>query len=205
MLPVTVRLKTADDMNRVFSDWLRSYRNAPGMASIPNEVYFYWAHRILESYWADPTCTFLVACSPEDPRKIFGWLCGQRAESLAGDQVIVHYVYVPKLYRRMGLASRLLSTFDTRPLVMDTISGPMLGGDMRPLVVTHRTDAGRELLRSRGVVVYNPFLAWARAPALGSNPPKQVVRAKDPMRASRQELAFGGFPKDGETDEENAA
>lgn len=205
MLPVTVRLKTADDMNRVFSDWLRSYRNAPGMASIPNEVYFYWAHRILESYWSDPTCTFLVACSPEDPRKIFGWLCGQRAESLAGDQVIVHYVYVPKLYRRMGLASRLLSTFDTRPLLKDTISGPMLGGDMRPLVVTHRTDAGRELLRSRGVVVYNPFLAWARAPALGPNPPKQVVRARDPMRASRQELAFGGFPKDGETDEESAA
>lgn len=198
-LPVTVRLKTADDMNRVFSDWLRSYRNAPGMASIPNEVYFYWAHRILESFWSDPTCTFLVACSPEDPRKIFGWLCGQRAESLAGDQVIVHYLYVPKLYRRMGLGSRLLATFDTRPL-------PFAGEarDMRPLVVTHRTDAGRELLRSRGTVVYNPFLAWARAPALGSNPPKQVVKAKDPMRASRQELSFAGFAKTGETEEEAA-
>lgn len=182
-LPVSVRLKMPGDVARIFSDWLRSYRNAPGMSAIPNEVYFYWHHRILESLWADPTCVFVVACSPDDPNKIYGWLCGQRAESLAGDQVIVHYVYVAKLYRRMGLASRLLATFDTRP---DAATAP--------LVVTARTDAGRELLKDR-LTVFNPYLVWARAPALGSDPPKQVLKRKDPVAASRRELAFSGFPR----------
>lgn len=185
-LPVTVRLKMADDVARVFSDWLRSNRKAAGYASIPNEVYFFWHHRVLESFWADPTCAFVVACAPDDPKKIYGWLCGQRADSLAGDQVILHYVYVAKLFRRMGLASRLLEAFDSRP---DAAS--------QPLVITHRTDAGRELLASRtGPVIYNPYLALARAPALGSNPPKQVLKKKDPVAASRRELAFAGFPRE---------
>lgn len=185
-LPVSLRIKMATDFPRIASDWLKSYRNAPGMKPIPNEVFYWWTHRIVESFWADPTCAVLVACAPDDPNKIFGWFCGQRADSLAGDQTIAHYCYVAKLYRRMGLASRLLEAFDSRP---DAAS--------QPLVITHRTDAGRELLAKRtGPVIYNPYLAWSRAPALGSHPPKQVLKKKDPVIASRRDLAFSGFPRE---------
>ena len=66
-------------------------------------------------------CTLLVACDPEDPDVIWGYV--------AFDQVdpVLHFVYVKGAFRRMGIGTRLLSEAG---LILD-----------EPVVVSHRTES----------------------------------------------------------------
>lgn len=182
--PIALRAKTDNDLAKVFHDWLKSYRNSPGYASIPNETYFWNHHRIIETLWIDDKATWVVACDPHDPTKIYGWLCGQRADTIAGDSVIVHYVYVNKLYRRMGVASALLNAFDGRPT------------KTLPVVCTALSPAGRELMRD-AVWIYNPYLLWARTPTSTGpvDAPPAKVGNKSKFYRSRLASAKAGFAR----------
>ena len=66
-------------------------------------------------------CTLLVACDPEDPDVIWGYV--------AFDQVdpVLHFVYVKGAFRRMGIGTRLLSEAG---LILD-----------EPVIVSHRTES----------------------------------------------------------------
>lgn len=172
------RLVTRDDHNSIFSDWLRSGRKGLAVRGVASQIYFFWQHLTIERL-LDPEnrCTWLVACSTDDPTKIYGWVCGQRADSIVGDQAIAHYVYVKRLYRRLGIARKLLDA---------------LQGSAGVLVVTSLTDAGRALLHGRPHI-YNPYLQAIYTP---STAPKR--HAGHPHRVSRRELSKGGYvPEDG--------
>ena len=191
-LPVVLRRRIPEDTALVLSNWLRSNRNGSAYANIPNEVYFYWEHRMIEEAWADPTVAWVVACSPTDPTQVYGWLCGQQATTLAGDMFVAHYLYVGKQYRRFGLASRLLATFDARDEAECSES---------PIVATHISDSGKQLLRAMNrTYVYNPYLFWARAPVPKARIPRRVAppgprlgRKRDELSKSRRETITGGF------------
>jgi GNAT superfamily N-acetyltransferase len=173
-----LRVVNRDDHNSIFSDWLRSGRKCKATAGVASQIYFFWQHLTIERL-LDPEakCTWLVACSVEDPTKIYGWVCGQRADSIVGDQAIAHYVYVKRLYRRLGIARRLLNA---------------LQGEARMLVVTSLTDSGRALLHSRPHV-YNPYLQAIYTP---STAPKH--KSGHPHAVSRRALSTGGYvPADG--------
>lgn len=189
--PIALRAKTDHDIARVFSDWLKSARNAPVFAQIPNETYYWNQHRVVEALWVDPTVLFVIACDPKDPTKIYGWLAGQRADTLAGDVPVVHYTYVSKLYRRLGVATALLGAFDQH------------ADKTLPVVVTAVSPAGRELLGER-TWIYNPFIVWARTPLPG--PGVKVPTARTGMRSkfkdSRRGTAVAGFAREPGTEEE---
>jgi GNAT superfamily N-acetyltransferase len=182
-----LRLITKDDHPSIFSDWLRSGRKARAFVGITSQVYFFWQHLVVERLLdPDAQCVWLVACAADDPTKIYGWLCGSRADSLAGDQAILHYVYVKKLYRRLGIARRLVEA---------------LRGSAEVLVITCLTDAVRALLHDQPFL-YNPFLAFIWTPA---SAPKR--RGKDhPHVVSRRTLSAGGFaPEEAEEDPDGPA
>lgn len=188
--PIALRGKTDHDIARVFSDWLKSARSWPVFAQIPNETYFWNQHRVIEALWVDPTVLFVVACSPDDPTKIYGWLAGQRADTLAGDVPVVHFTYVSKLYRRMGVASVLLAAFDQR------------ADKNLPLVVTSISPAGRELLGNQPWI-YNPFILWARTPLPGPGVKVPAARTgrRSKFKDSRRDVAVAGFSREpGETE-----
>lgn len=190
--PIALRGRSDHDLAKFFSDWLRSARNAPGYNAIPNETYYWHHHRILETLWLDETVVWVVACDPKDPTRIFGWLCGQRADTIAGDSVIVHYVYVNKLYRRMGVATALLKAFDGREV------------KNLPVVVTAISPPGRELLRS-SVWLYNPYLLWSRTPTNAAErveaPPAKVGN-RSKFYHSRLTVAKAGFSRAADSGEE---
>jgi len=181
-LGVVCRGKTEEDLGRIFSDWLRSNRDAPGLKVIPSETYYYSHHRILESLWNDPTAAWVLAVSKDDPTFVYAWACAQQATTAAGSSLIVHYVYTRQKFRRFGIASRLLSTIGAKP-------------DF-PLVTTAHSYAGRELVKSFGAVeLHNPYLIFARYPlpeVQARVHSKQLDRA---VKASRSSLAFNGFPR----------
>lgn len=172
--PFRLRLATAQDHASIYSDWLRSARQARAYQGISSTVYFFWMHVLIEQLLEDPhTCTWLVACAADDPTKIYGWLCGQRATTTAaGDQAIVHYVYTKRLYRRVGVATALLKSFV---------------GTAPALVTTSRSESGDALL-GRRVHVFNPFLLWGHLP---DEVPKHSPR--HPVSRSRRDIAAGGY------------
>lgn len=183
-LPVLLRRKHTHDVARVARDWLKSLRGAPQYANITNEVYYFWQHSLVEGAWVDPTCGWIVACNPADPDQIYGWLCGQRAQTLSGDMALLHYVYVAKPYRRVGLCSRLLLAFDGR--IRDAGA---------TVVTTAQTPAWKVVAERLGVAyLYNPYLLWGRAavprPDLKY---RSVKRRMDPLKRARKELVRGGY------------
>jgi len=191
-LPVVLRRRIPEDTALVFSSWLRSSRNGNAYANIGNEVLFYWLHRLIEEIWNDPSVAWVVACSPADPTQVYGWLCAQQATTLAGDLYIVHYLYVVKAYRRFGIGSRLLATFDARAELVREDS---------PVVITFVSDSGKQLLRAMGRGhLYNPFLIWGRVPIPKTPTPRRVAppgprlgRKRDQLSKSRRALTLGGF------------
>lgn len=167
-----IRSMRVTDIPRIFRDWLQSYHSATEIRHVPNPVYYHWHHKLLESLMVDETVVWLVACDAANPDLITGWLCAQQ---FAGDQYLVHYVYVPKTYRRFGLASRLLATLG-------------LAKDVG-VMVTANTNSGTMLLRSRGnQPVYNPYLLLGRAVVpVNESESRRDIRAalKKSYKASR--------------------
>ena len=93
-------------------------RRGVARTPIPPSLSLYYHDIILKKILTN--CTLLVACDPEDPDVIWGYV--------AFDQVdpVLHFVYVKGAFRRMGIGTRLLN--EAR-LMLD-----------EPVIVSHRTE-----------------------------------------------------------------
>jgi hypothetical protein len=181
-LQFAVRGPNVDDTALIFSSWLKSSLASPAYQHIPSETFFYFQHRIIETYVSDATAAWLIACNPDDPRFVYGWLCGQVVKR-ANESIspTIHYVYVKQKFRRMGVASQLVRLFGVNEHVA--------------CITTSWTPKGDELLASMGVTqLYNPFTQWGRAPVVDQVPPERLKRHQKlhdrAVKASRKALAF---------------
>jgi GNAT superfamily N-acetyltransferase len=184
-LDFRVRGRHVDDTELLFSSWLKSNLANVAYKQMPPETYWYQHHRIIESYMDDATTAWVIAHAPDDPRFIYGWICGQVArrpdESVSP---VVHFVYVKQDFRRLGVASQLLKLMGVNQHVA--------------AITTHRTARGDQLLESmKAVQLYNPYLAWARCPVVEQVPVERLARDQKvhdrAVKASRKALAWGGF------------
>jgi len=94
-------------------------RRGVARTPIPPSLSLYYHDIILKKILTN--CTLLVACDPEDPDVIWGYV--------AFDQVdpVLHFVYVKGAFRRMGIGTRLLN--EARLMLDD------------PVIVSHRTES----------------------------------------------------------------
>jgi len=99
-LAVKIRPYEAGDEAMLVHSWLESYHDVPTVAWAPRGTWLRIAHDRIEAALADPKSTVLVACNPESPSQIFGWLCGEG--------YCLHYVYVKLTYRGLGIARGLV-------------------------------------------------------------------------------------------------
>jgi GNAT superfamily N-acetyltransferase len=104
-LPVVFRESKPEDRAFIYSSWLRSYRDSEFARSLSTDIYFHGHRQVLERIL--DRATTIVACDPEDPDHIYGWLCHEM-----GYPPILHYVYVKHPYRGMGLGKQLFAAFD---------------------------------------------------------------------------------------------
>lgn len=95
---IVLRPAEAGDRNYVLSSWLRSHRSDSGQARRQGPDYWERHHRVVEALLG--RAATMVACWSDDPDVIIGWACTE-------DRT-VHYVYVRKEFRRMGIARMLL-------------------------------------------------------------------------------------------------
>jgi hypothetical protein len=80
----------------VVKSWLSSFRKSDWAGPIPNNEYERVYTGTINQLLARGA-TVLVACNPDNPNHILGWLC---YEFTRDGRPVVHYVYVKSLWRQ---------------------------------------------------------------------------------------------------------
>ena len=103
-------------------------RRGVARTPIPPSLSLYYHDIILKKILTN--CTLLVACDPEDPDVIWGYV----AFDGNGPSPVLHFVYVKGAFRRMGIGTRLLSE------ALQDWTGSFKT-ENHPVVVSHRTES----------------------------------------------------------------
>lgn len=90
------------DVAFVFNSWLKSYGKTLPLSEKARASYLEAWHELVGKLLK--RSQVLVACDPRTPSEIWAYLC---FEEKAG-ACVVHWVYTRQLYRRWGLARRLV-------------------------------------------------------------------------------------------------
>jgi hypothetical protein len=163
-LGLDVRTTIPADVPKITKDWLRSYRDAPAMRGLGNDIYYANLHSRIEELW--DSATWLVATVGNHPDFNAGWLCGEHTNR----GPILHYVYTRHSFetgdgkvsaRQRGIAAALVGRF------LEGIT-PEPGRQMR-VWYTCSTPLGERCLSGRLAPApgaagfeYNPWLLWRR-------------------------------------------
>ena len=136
-LPLKARPVTDSDIAFVFNSWLKSYRSTGTLCKkVVNTVYYENHHKILQKIMQRATC--IVACDPEDPGKIYGYIVGEYISNV----FVLHYVYVKHTFRKFGIGTYLLNQFKLTPGAK---------------CYTHQTDTAERLAGKYGMM-YHPYV-----------------------------------------------
>lgn len=131
MSTYVTRPPTPTELPGLFEDWAGSFRKSRWAGNLPNNLY--WSAHI-EAFRQLLTrgATALVLTTSEHPSVVLGWVVSERTSR---NEVVAHYVYVTPLYRRRGIANRLLTA----------------AGLTKDCVYTFRTDHSRFWPKARHV------------------------------------------------------
>ncbi len=125
-----IRAPEESDKNFIFNSWLKSYRNSQAAKHVNNPIYYtVQAALITKLLSLYPT---LVACDPESPNVIWGWI---NADATTNS---VNYIYVKHPFRRVGVAKALAAAANIDVTL--------------PINATHLTHAIK-----KDNIVYNPY------------------------------------------------
>jgi len=129
---IAIRLGTEEDKSFIFSTWLKGlYYGDSWFSNIPKDVFMQHHHPVIERLLVDPAVIVTVACLKDDPEVILGYA----VQTLDGSTV--HWCFVKKSWRNIGLAKNLISAKVT--------------------AATHLTKAGLSILRKHPGIVFNPY------------------------------------------------
>lgn len=118
MQVIKIRKAKKEDINFVYSAWLRCYSNNSPITqryvrkeSQKKEDFeqaranFFDTHqKILDTLLSKDNMEVLIACDDQDEDLIYGFS--------ALEPGIIHFVYVKQPFRKMGIGTKLLSTID---------------------------------------------------------------------------------------------
>lgn len=101
---MNIRPMLDTDLNFVLSTWLKSYyeeqkRNGSKGVIYPKDDVFFQGHQAkIKEILKTAECS--IATAPDDDSQILGWACFEKG--------IVHYIYVKQVFRKLGVAKRLM-------------------------------------------------------------------------------------------------
>lgn len=128
---VQIRGFLPDDRNLIFSTWLIGlFYGHTFYSLIPKHIFMANYHTVIENLLKSPKVEVRIACLKEDPSVILGY-------SILGSENAVHWVFVKKSWRGIGIA---------KDLVPATV-----------VASTHFTKLGLSIMKKKNIA-YNPFL-----------------------------------------------
>jgi hypothetical protein len=137
-LPFILRDNVPEDTSFIYNSYLKSYHLQYPIYYIPNILYFKSQSKILDTLLE--TQQVLIACYPEDPSEIIGYIIYDNKP----DVFVLHYIYIKGMYHHKGIASNILS---------------QILNDHKLIITTHIHD-DFSLLKKKipnCKMIYNPF------------------------------------------------
>jgi hypothetical protein len=126
-----IRNVSQDDLPFIFSTWLRSFRYSSTFANeISKEVYYEFHTKVIDRILSRIP-TIYIACDKTSPDTIFGYILGE------GE--VLHFIYVKKDFRKLGIGSTLLDTYGI------------------PKYISHLTKSAKKFIENNPTVRYNPY------------------------------------------------
>lgn len=113
---VEIRLAYVEDIPFIFATWLRSYRHSSNFArKISNDIFYKRHHMVIDLILKRTGSTVLVAHPIGEPDVILGYLVSetQNIDALP----VVHYTYVKRSFRQMGIAKALWKGLEDTPVI----------------------------------------------------------------------------------------
>lgn len=142
---LTIRRARRKDLHFLTSSWLDNYRHN-GVASkhIPNSIFYFTHHKIIEDLLS--RATILVLCDSKDEDSIVGWVCSEVMDGA----LVVHYAYIKYRYRNKGLLRQLMGVLQEK---------------LMPAAIfyTHTTGPWERIAKTHGWI-YNPYLLFQGLP-----------------------------------------
>jgi len=136
---IEIRDAYMEDLSFIYATMLRSYRHASTFArKISNEVFYKYHHMFLEAYFKRNGSRVFVAHPKGSPDVILGYLLTEKRED--GTDVI-HYTYVKKSFRQMGVAKALWGLLEDKSYT-----------------ITHYTVDTDWIMKKHSNLTYNPYL-----------------------------------------------
>lgn len=129
---IAVRDYVPEDKNFILATWLRGlYYGDSVYSNMKKQTFMETYHKIIETVLATPQIKIKIACLKEDPSVILGYA------ALAATPNTIHWVFVKKFWRGIGLAKDLVPK-ETN-------------------ATTHLTKIGLSILKKKDWA-FNPFL-----------------------------------------------
>lgn len=136
---VDIRLMRPADLEFVMRSWLNAYKHASSFARrIKNSVYYKWHHKIITGILLRKTTLTYVAVLREDSDTILGFLTFEEFDN----EQVVHFCYVKKDFRKMGLCRSLLNDAEV---------------ELKNACFTHWTYPVDEMIRKYPSMIYDPY------------------------------------------------
>lgn len=112
---IEVRLAYLEDLNFIFATWLKSYRHASSFArKISNDIFYKRHHLVIDLILKREGSRVLVAHPTGEPNVILGYVVSEKQPDGAD---VLHYVYVKKSFRQMGIGKALWGSLLEKPQV----------------------------------------------------------------------------------------
>ena len=154
---VKLRDATEEDIEFIFSSWLKSYRGSLLYSKVQSSIYYPEMHKLVEKLLIN--FPVVIACDVNEPSTIYGWICAGEVQGV----FCLHYIYVKHLYRRFGIGSMLFNHFKHD----ETAAG----------IYTHTTKVADEIAKRYGMIHHPFILLNDYVPAMQSKP--EVVSSED--------------------------
>ena len=141
MTNFVTRLVQPEDIPFLYSTWLNSYRNDSETGLSVRKSIFFESYRLILDYILQKNTTkVLVACKPDEPNVIYGYMVAEPSDN------VLHYVFVKEAFQRFGIANSL-----QQQLFPNTSSGTV--------TITHRTEYAYNYCKK---FMYNPFRLYQK-------------------------------------------
>jgi predicted GNAT family acetyltransferase len=135
---VAYRQAKPEDLPFIYSTWLKNARKQGDSALMTNSVYYQNETNRIRGLVARSHVS--IICNPDDADHIYAWAC----YSLVRDLFIIHYCYVKKSYRGLGIMSEFFKKVY-----------PRFGKDQTAITSVNEAVAP---LRESYKLLFNPYL-----------------------------------------------
>lgn len=106
---ILLRGVTQEDWAYLYATWLKHYKFSSDFAKrIPHSIFFHKHHLLIGSILRKKETVTLIAYPKDSPEIIVGYITYEKPST----RPVIHFIYVKRAFRKMGVARELIEVLD---------------------------------------------------------------------------------------------